>query len=103
MTESIQAKISQINEKIDRLNQSLIAERQKNTELSELLVQREHELVEVKSNLDKNREELKSLREQSNATIEQNVRSEVSKSPVSEREIEELVNEIEYCIRQLKK
>lgn len=103
MTESIQAKLSQISDKIDRLNQSLVTEKLKNTELSELLVQKNRELDEMKGNLDKTRDEVKVLREQSKSTIEQNVRSEVSKSPVSEQEIEELVNEIEYCIRQLKK
>lgn len=103
MTESIQAKISQIIEKIDRMNQSLVAEKSKNMELAQQLSQKERELTEVKESLDQSRLEVNRLREQSNATIEHNVHSEMSKSSVSEQDIEELVNEIEYCIRQLKK
>lgn len=102
MTERIQHIIDEIKIKCHALHNLLNAEREKSTELNAEIVDLTHQLNQFRIELDSKNQEIVSLKKEVEETKSQVVEIPMN-SQRSHEEIDELVKEIEYCIKQLKK
>ena len=103
MTESVHRKINQVKEMVSKLSVELVGLREQNAQIQLELSGLKTENIGLKTEinsmeiaLNNSGEELAFLKEQNNDTSSPT-------NPNKEKEIDELVKEIEYCIGQLKK
>ena len=103
MTENIQLKLDQIARKLNVLKGVLSSHVEKNHQLSAEIEMLKVEKNDLEAKIQAREAELNELSERTKITIEQNAISPDDRSVQREKEIDDLVKEIEYCISQLEK
>jgi chromosome segregation ATPase len=103
MTERIQQKIDQITQKVSALQQNLTIHVDKSHRLSSEIDSLKITIEVLEKGIQSKESEIKALSERMMVTTEQNASSSVDTKYQREKEIDDLVKEIEYCIGQLKK
>lgn len=101
MSDRIKALISEIGEKVSRINGMLSTERLNNEKLQNEVSALQEQLISEKNVVSELQTEIAAMRQDINAKSEHVVEDSKGKY-ISEDEIDEMVKEIEYCIGQLK-
>ena len=101
MSDQLSQLISDIRSKALKINASLQEQRDENKLLESKINSKDEELNQFRSEIKSLKSEIDSLKEELENKVEPSV--EMNSVSMNDEEIDELVNEIEFCIEQLKK